>query len=210
MIARLRGVLIECGDGEIIVDVHGVGYRLFVPDSTLRSVPLPGEEVSFYTHMNVREDSLHLYGFSTPAEKRLFETVLSVGGVGPRLALSILSNTTVDGFIRAVLGEDHRVLTKIPGVGKKIASRIVLELKDTFKSDAWTGLLAQESDMSTGGPIAGSVPVVVDAVEALIALGYRDDEAKEAVNRIVDSLDPDTMTVEQVITMALGQLDRVG
>lgn len=211
MIACVRGVLLEAGDGEIIIDVQGIGYRLIVSDTTLRSAPLPGEEIFLYTFTYVREDSLHLYGFLTKAEKRLFESAVSVSGVGPRLAMSILSHATVDGFVRAVLAEDQGALTKIPGIGKKIAARILLELKDKFKREVWAQWLASEhsdTDLSSSHPTGNRV--IVDAIEALMGLGYRDDEAKEAVHTIVEKSDEALLTVEEVITLALATLDRVG
>ena len=205
MIARLRGALVEAGPEGVVVDVNGVGYRLFAPDSTLSALPLPGEEVTLYVHTYVREDAIQLYGFGSKAELRLFETVLGVDGVGPRLALAILSHTSVDGFVRAVLSGDERTLTRIPGIGKKTAARILLELKDKLnRGGAWQ--LQQTGAEGPPPPAPGGVRQ--DVVGALLALGYREEEAAAAAEAALAEVDPASTPLERLITRALRKLDR--
>lgn len=206
MIARLKGALVEAGPEGVIVDVNGVGYRLYSPDSTLGALPLPGEEVTLHVHTHVREDAIHLYGFGSKAELRLFETVLGVGGIGPRLALAILSHTSVDGFVRAVLSGDERMLTRIPGIGKKTAARILLELKDKLGRGG-----AEDLERAVGAeasPAAAPGGVREDVVGALLALGYREDEAVAAAEAAFAEVDPASAPLERLITRALSKLDR--
>lgn len=207
MIARIQGKLLEARLGEIVVDVHGVGYRLLVPDSTLRMLPPVGEDVVLRTYTYVREETFHLYGFLTELEKKLFEVVIGVSGIGPRLAVAILSHLTVHEFIDAVQVGDDKRLTQVPGIGKKMAARILLELKDKFKKDEWADVLhdSKSDETPSGGPME-----VLDAVGALMALGYREEEARQAVDHAVVELDSSPATVEHIITLALSLLDRVG
>lgn len=215
MIGRLKGTFIESGPDRVLIDVSGVGYLVFVPESTLQSLPAIGQETVLHTHMHVREDMIALYGFSTRSELKLFETVVSVRGVGPRLGLTILSHLTPDAFVRAVLSEDVKVLTKVPGIGKKTAARILLELKDKiadrFQSES-------EHEAAPDVPIDKS-SVQDDAVAALVVLGYSESEAQEAVRRASNQLevedagsdgaDADSTAAERLIREALKRLDRL-
>ena len=130
MIARLRGQLFEKSPGQIVVDVHGVGYQVFIALPTYSSIPDPGAEVVLDIHTHVREDAIQLYGFSTKRERTIFERLTHIPGIGPRLALTILSGSSVDDLIASIKREDLARLTSIPGVGKKTAERILMELKD--------------------------------------------------------------------------------
>lgn len=207
MIARLRGSLLEVEGSELIVDVNGVGYRVTVPDTAALRLPGVGNEVVLYVHTHVREDTFELFGFVTKSELRLFETVVTVSGIGPRLALAILSHASVDTFVRAVLSADTAVLTKIPGIGKKTAARILLELKDKLGGETWAQTLVAAE---TSPPISTVPSGAGDAIEALMALGYREDEARKAVETALAQLGAEETDVERIIKVALGRLDRVG
>ena len=133
MIARLRGELFEKSPGQLVVDVHGVGYAVSVAMPTYSSLPEPGSEVSLDIHTHVREDAIQLFGFSTRVERSIFERLTHISGIGPRLALTILSGSSVEDLVGSIKRGDLARLTKIPGVGKKTAERIVLELKDKLR-----------------------------------------------------------------------------
>lgn len=199
MIGWLRGTVLETGPGTVLLDVNGVGYRLSVPASTLQKVEGVGEEAAFHVHTHVREDAILLFGFKSRSELRLFERVVGVSGIGPKLALSILSHLSPEAFARAVIHGESAVLTKVPGIGKKTAARIILELKDKL-AEGW----------SEGAPSAGATPAETastldDAVAALMALGYTQAEAEHAVREVAATSDGD---VSRVITAALQRLDR--
>ena len=200
MIGWLRGIVLEKGPGTVLLDVNGVGYRLAVPSPAVDEIGGPGEEASFHVHTHVREDAILLFGFKSRSELRLFEQVVGVSGVGPKLALAILSHLTPEAFARAVLHGDSAALTKVPGIGKKTAARIVLELKDR---------LAEQS--SDGAPGGGSGPVPAgspreDAVAALMALGYTQLEAEQAVKEAAAASDETDLS--KLVTAALRRLDR--
>lgn len=177
MIALLRGALVAANAGTVVVDVGGVGYRLRVP-SRVRLGAL-GAEVTLHTHLAVREDALDLYGFGDPTTRDLFEVLLSVSGVGPKLALAAIDALGADGLRAAVIGEDVDALTTIPGVGRKGAQRMVLELRER--------LGALGTDLP-GGPMGGSsaptgapVDARTEVRQALAALGYGGDEVQRAL-----------------------------
>ena len=173
MIAQLRGRLLRKQPQEAVVDVAGVGYRVAIPLSTYYRIGEPGGEVTLLTHTHVREDVLALFGFLTVAEQALFERLIAVSGVGPRLALSILSGIEAPELVAALRASDVARLTRIPGVGKKTAERLVLELKDKVQ-----GLAAAEEP-------AASTPSAAkeDLVSALVHLGYSRPEAERGVER---------------------------
>jgi Holliday junction DNA helicase RuvA len=130
MIARISGILIQKSVPQCVVDVHGAGYRVFVPLSTFYELPEEGQTVILHVHTHVREDAINLYGFLTKEEREVFQLLISVSGIGPKLALNILSGIAAGDLVKAVIGEDLKRLTGIPGVGKKTAERMILELKD--------------------------------------------------------------------------------
>lgn len=163
MIGSLRGKLIVKRPSEVIVEAGGVGYQVCVPLGTLSGLPEEGRDVYIYIHTHVREDALLLYGFSTEEEKKTFITLLGVSGIGPKVALSIVSGLSGDEFVRALESEDITMLSRIPGVGKKLAQRMVLELR---------GRLA---------PKEAKDKVFDDALSALVNLGYRKSDAARAV-----------------------------
>jgi Holliday junction DNA helicase RuvA len=191
MIGRIAGRLIEKHPPQIVVDVQGIGYELDVPMSTFYQLPATGAEVSLYTHLVVREDAHHLYGFATEPERRAFRQLLKVSGVGARTALSVLSGLSVADLRDAVSAQDTGRLTKVPGIGKKTAERLLLELRD--KLDA----VSAASAAAKGDGHAG------DVTNALLALGYNDREAGWAVKQL-----PDGVNVSDGIRQALRLLSK--
>ena len=175
MIGSLRGRLTRKSIDEVTLDVGGIGWRVWIPLSTYEALPAEGEEAALVTHLHVREDELTLYGFASARERRLFETLIGVSGVGPRLALHVLSRLTPDRFVSAIRRQDLATLTGISGVGKKTAERLVLELKDKVAEFA-------EVDAADGEPVHLTTNGE-DAVKALIALGIGRASAERAVQQ---------------------------
>lgn len=174
MIGSLNGRLAVKDIDEVLVEVQGVGYRVAIPLSTYEDLPAEGEEVRLLTHLHVREDELALYGFASDRERRLFEILIGVSGIGPRLALHVLSRLTPERFVGAISRGDLTTLTGISGVGKKTAERMVLELKDKVADMADVEAVERGAVLTAGGE---------DAVKALIALGIRRAQAEQAVQR---------------------------
>lgn len=172
MIAFVRGRLCGAQQESVVLDVNGVGYRIHVPAPVIHQLPPKGAEIVLYTHMQVREDGISLFGFDSQEALDLFRQLLNVSGVGPKGALGILSSITPENFIAAVAHENVSLITRAPGVGKKTAQRIILELKDKI----------QKNEQRAASATAGR-GVAADAVEALIALGYGQAEAAQAVSR---------------------------
>jgi holliday junction DNA helicase RuvA len=175
VIAQVRGRLLRKEPQEAIVDVGGVGYRVAIPLSTFYRIGEPGDEVTLLTHTHVREDALALFGFLTAAEQALFERLIAVSGVGPKLALSILSGIEAPDLVTALRSSDLARLTRIPGVGKKTAERLVLELRDKVQ-----GLAATEEEAPATAPLSSAKE---DLVSALVHLGYSRPEAEKGVDR---------------------------
>lgn len=171
MIGRLRGKLLEKSPGQLLVDVHGVGYQVFVAVPTWSAVPDPGGEVILDIHTHVREDAIQLYGFAARLERTVFERLTQVSGIGPRLALTILSGSSVEDLIASIQKGDLARLTSIPGVGKKTAERIVLELKDKLRQ-----FTVDEGPRGSEG----------DVVSALENLGYNRGQIDGAIRRALD------------------------
>ena len=186
MIEWLRGIVVE-NDGEhVVLDVHGVGYGLDVPTSTARELGPPHSQATLYTYLDVKENALQLYGFSTPEERDVFVTCLSVKGIGPQTALSILSTLHISDFAAAVTRHDVTRLTTVPGIGKKTAERLVVELRDKMKS--W----ALESPRAAGSPTSalgsGEENICAEISAALQALGCKPLIADRAASRAVEIL----------------------
>ena len=199
MIASLHGILKFKSPGQITVEVNGVGYRVFIPLSTFYELGEEGSDIALNIYTAVREDAIHLYGFRTPEEKQLFELLLSVNGIGPKLAINLLSGISSTDFVRAVFTEDRHTLTKIPGVGKKMAERMILELRDrVVKLD--TGVAREERKEET--PLD---TIREDALSALVNLGYKKSHAKTILDRILDSV-AGAPSLEEVLKQALKEL----
>jgi Holliday junction DNA helicase RuvA len=175
MIGRIAGTLIEKNPPQVLVDANGVGYDIDVPMSTFYNLPRTGEKVALFTHLVVREDAHLLYGFSTEAERAAFRTLLKVSGVGPKVALAVLSGLSVNDLAAAVALQETGRFTRIPGIGKKTAERLLLELKDKFKVDPRLAV-------GSAGGVAPSANA--DVLNALLGLGYSDKEALAAVKQL--------------------------
>jgi len=203
MIGSVAGTLVEIYADGALVDVNGVGYRVLAPVSVLARLPGAGEKVRLHTHLHVREDALTLFGFTTAEERDVFEVLIGVNGIGPKGGLAVLSVYPPDALRRAILGEDLDALTLIPGVGKKTASRMILELKEK--------LGAGDADLA---PVAGS-PAVREALgevrAALLQLGYTTTEAREAIERVASAKATangnGAAGVEAMLKAALKELD---
>jgi len=199
MIGRIRGQLVHKQPPEILVEVAGVGYEIQVPMTTLFRLPELGAEVSLVTHFVVREDAQLLYGFIDDQDRTLFRQLIKVNGVGPKLALTILSGMDSSSFVRCVQREDISALVALPGVGKKTAERLLIEMRDKLK--AWMAQV-EGADL-TATDLAANIPmvdIVADAEGALIALGYKPPEA----SRMVAAVNDDEVTdSEELIRRAL-------
>ncbi len=187
MISTLKGILIKRSPEEVVVDVGGVGYEVKVPLSTLSELPAEGKSVFLYIHTSVKEDAIELYGFSEEAERDLFRRLLTVTGVGPKLALNILSGTKVTDLEYAIEKEDVALLTRLPGVGKKTAQRILFELREKLPRRV------TEDDR-----------LCMDAVSALVNLGYKKAHAQEAVKKAHDKGHRDIETILKEALKYLG------
>jgi len=193
MIGRIHGKIIEKQPPQLLVDVQGVGYEIDAPMSTFYQLPNMGEVVTLHTHLVVREDAQLLYGFASLAERSLFRTLIKINGVGAKLALTILSGMSASEFIACVQDSDAAALVRLPGVGKKTAERLIVELRDKLKDmHASVGATDVASVSAASSPVA-------DAVSALIALGYKAPEA----SRMVRAVETKDLNTEEIIRMSL-------
>ena len=179
MIATLTGRLASKHPGGVVIDVQGVGYDVLIPLSTYYHLPEPEQPVSLAIYTHVREDALQLFGFRTTREKDAFLLLLSVSGIGPKLALNVISTLSVDDLAAAIRDDDYKVLASVSGIGKKSAGRLALELKDKIEK------LAVATDHKSGKPEAVSNRLADDALSALTNLGYRAADVKDLVNEIL-------------------------
>lgn len=195
MIATLEGVVRAVLADGAVIDVGGVGYRVAMPAPAVASLPAVGRTVLVHTHLHVREDAMVLYGFETVEQRDLFDVLLGVGGIGPKGALAVLSVYSPDAFRKALVTEDLEALTLIPGVGKKTAARMILELREK--------LALPELDVVPGGKGAARA-TLVEVKGALLSLGYTASEAREALERL--PADADERAVEDLLKLALKEL----
>ena len=193
MIGRLTGILVEKNPPQLLLDVQGVAYEVDVPMSTFYNLPATGERIALYTHLVVREDAHLLFGFGSEPERRAFRQLVKISGIGARIALSVLSGLSVAELAHAVTMQDTGRLTKIPGIGKKTAERLLLELKDKLGVDL----------TATVG-VHRPAPVMSDVLNALLSLGYSDKEAVAVVKKL-----PDGLAVGDAIRQALKLLAKV-
>ena len=193
MIGRLSGVLLEKNPPQLLLDVQGVAYEVDVPMSTFYNLPGTGDRITLFTHLVVREDAHLLYGFGSDGERRAFRQLLKVNGIGAKIALAVLSGLSVGELAQAITLQEPGRLTKVPGIGKKTAERILLELKDKLGVDVTT----------TVG-VHRPAPVMSDVLNALLALGYSDKEAVAAVKKL-----PEGLAVGDGIRQALKLLAKV-
>lgn len=194
MIGFLRGRILRRQPPHLLIDVQGVGYEVEAPMSTFYNLPEAGSEVSLYTHLTVREDAHILFGFGSETERRLFRALIRVNGVGPRLALTILSGISVDSFVRCVRGSDSAALTCLPGIGKKTAERLVVEMRDRLDEATIAGTGAAEMNPRD------------EALSALVSLGYKPQEAGHMLQSIKDT----DLSSEEFIRRALQNAARAG
>jgi len=191
VIGHLRGRLVRKAPPALILDVNGVGYELEAPMSTFYRLPELGSEVELHTHLVVREDAQLLYGFATEDERRLFRDLLRVTGIGPKIGLALLSGIDVETFMRCVEAEDAQALTRIPGIGRKTAERLLVEMRDRIRA---LGQLPPAAAKSATGAGARA-----EAFSALVALGYRPVE----VNRLLQGVEQEGAGTEELIRRAL-------
>lgn len=202
MIAKLHGVVDSMEADSLVLMVGGVGYRVFVPTSTAHRLTVQEEAtLNIYTH--VREDAILLYGFHGKNEQRAFEILLTVTGIGPKLALSVLSHLSVEQLVRAVRGRDSRTLTQVPGVGRKTAERMLLELKDRFESWPVADAVAETEAL----PETSTSGAIDDAIAALVQLGYAPETSRAAVASVSEG--GGNMSVEEILRAALRRLQSV-
>jgi len=194
MIGFVRGRLIAKHPPQLLVDVGGVGYELEAPMSTFYGLPGVGSEVALHTHLVVREDAHILFAFATERERRLFRELLKVSNVGPKLALSLLSGMSVDNFLLCIEAQDADTLVRIPGVGRKTAERLLIEMRDRVKNLGQPGVAA-----APGAAVQPATDAQSEAFGALVALGYKPAE----VTRLLKAVDPAVKTTEELIRQAL-------
>jgi Holliday junction DNA helicase RuvA len=201
MIGSVRGRIASKTPPQLMVDVGGLGYELEAPMSTFFHLPAVGQEVSLLTHLVVREDAHVLYAFGTEGERRLFRSLIKVSGVGPKIALALLSGISVEAFSRCVVNEDITALTKVPGIGRKTAERLVIEMRDRLGDPA-----ASPDGVGAGAgvPVPVSANPESEAYAALVSLGYRPAEA----TRLLKAIGPGTHSTEELIRRALQSASR--
>ena len=201
MISYIRGELVAVEKEKVIIDVGGVGYGIFVPESAMGLLPQMGNEVKLYTYLNVREDAMQLFGFLTRDDLEIFKLLMGVSGIGPKGGLSILSKLTADDLRFAIMSGDSKAISAAPGIGKKTAEKVIIELKDKLDIEQ----ILNPSDSETKSAIkmdSSANEVQSEAVQALVALGYGSTESLKAVNKV----NSENMTVEEVLKQALKNL----
>jgi len=200
MIGRLQGVLVEASPPDVLLDVQGVGYELQVPMSTFYALPAEGQ-VCLYTHLSIREDAHQLYGFASQGERELFRSLIKVNGVGPKLGLAILSGMDSQEFIRVVQRDDLAALQRLPGIGKKTAERLLIEMRDKLAHwiPAHAEIAAVQAGQATGSK------ALEEAESALVALGYKPKEANRAVAAVAE----EGMPSQELIRLALKAMVKV-
>ncbi len=201
MIGYIKGILEDADEQSITVEANGVGYHIFVPGSVLAGALPMGEVVKIYTYLSVKEDAMQLYGFLTKDDLNMYKLLLGVSGIGPKAGLGILTGLTADELRFAVLADDVTTISKAPGIGKKTAQKLILELKDKLDlQEAFEQKLSNQKQETT--PKKNNTNIQ-DAVEALVALGYPSADALRAVKRVEGSSD---MSVEELLKAALKKM----
>lgn len=199
MIAYISGALVSAGENYIVIDNHGMGYRIFVSGKFLEHIPAYGTQIKIYTHMYIREDELTLYGFHSEEELSVFRILIGISGVGPKVAMAILTALTIQEIQLAVISEDAKTISKANGVGAKGASRIILELKDKLKMEDMMDAAYEQSIVQD----TQDLNAARDAILALVNLGYSNSEAALAVKKIGDT---SQMDIESILKAALKKL----
>ena len=199
MIAYISGALVSAGENYIVIDNHGMGYRIFVSGKFLEHIPAYGTQIKIYTHMYIREDELTLYGFHSEEELSVFRILIGISGIGPKVAMAILTALTIQELQLAVISEDAKTISKANGVGAKGASRIILELKDKLKMEDMMDAAYEQSIVQD----TQDANAARDAILALVNLGYSNSEAALAVKKIGDT---SQMDIEAILKAALKKL----
>ena len=199
MISYIRGELAAVETEKVIVDVGGVGYGIYMPGQAMGLLPQPGNEVKIHTYLNVREDAMQLFGFLTRDDLEVFKLVIGVSGIGPKGGLSILSHLTPDDLRFAVLSGDVKAISAAPGIGKKTAEKLIIELKDKLNIE---DVLTHAADSSAAAVPVNNGGIQSEAVQALVALGYGSTESLRAVKQV----ELDNATVEDVRKEALKKM----
>ena len=195
MIGRIRGVLVDKKPPEIQIDVAGICYEVQVPMSTLYQLPELGKEITLHTHFVVREDAQLLYGFFEEKDKSMFRSLIKINGVGPKMALGILSSMEANEFVRAVRSNDIDAMVKMPGIGKKTAERLLIEMRDRLKG--W-----DDEEGGTQMPVSAGASITSDAETALISLGYKPQQAAHAIAAVL-KINPEIQGSEELIRHSL-------
>lgn len=204
MIRFIKGSLAEAKDGEIVVENNGIGYAISVPMSVIELLPSIGEELKVYTYFHVREDAMQLFGFLTQDDLEVFKLLITVNGIGPKVALGILGFMSAYDIRYAVMADDAKAIAKAPGIGPKTASKLILELKDKLTLEDMFGDIAESQDVLVEREDSvDKKEIVQDAIEALVVLGYPKTDAAKAVRSV--ELDKN-MTVEELLKKSLKKL----
>ena len=197
MISYIRGELVALEEDKVIVDVGGVGYGIYMPGQAMGMLPQTGNEVKLHTYLNVKEDAMQLYGFLTRDDLEVFKLVIGVNGIGPKGGLSILSQLTPDDLRFAVMSKDVKAISSAPGIGKKTAEKLILELKDKLSIE---DVLNHQVEREGSASVSAGQGLQSDAVQALVALGYGNTEALRAVKKVEIE---ESTTVEDILKGAL-------
>lgn len=198
MISHLKGILEHIDKRHLVLDVKDVGYHVNVASSTLSRLPKLGEEIKLFTYQVVREDEISLYGFLSKEERSLFAILIGVSGIGPKTALTVLSSFPIDRLVSAITKGDVDLISTVPGIGKKTAQKLIIELKEKVAK----AYAIAPADMASGMP--GDAPLISDAISAMITLGYSPREARDAILR--SGIDLNIQSVEDVLKQALKNL----
>ena len=200
MISYIRGELVGIEKEKAVVDVGGVGYGVYMPEGSLNLLPATGSEIKIYTYLNVREDAMQLFGFLTKDDLEIFKLLIGVSGIGPKGGLNILSYLSGDELRFAVLSGDAKAISKAPGIGKKTAEKLIIELKDKLNVDDFLNQTSETPARPQGDAVMGEIHA--EAVQALVALGYESGESMRAVKAV----GKEAGTVEEVLKEALKNL----
>lgn len=197
MIALISGKIVYKGISHVIVDVQGVGYRVFIPLTTFYELPETGQTITLHIHTNVKQDAINLFGFYTVQERDLFQLMISVSGIGPKMSMNILSGISAQELLRAISGGNLGKLVNIPGVGKKMAERLILELKEKVIKKMMLDEMPAADDQHQAGEI-----IMEDALSALVNLGYKNNVAKDALDKVLRSSDEE-LGMDQLLKKTL-------
>lgn len=197
MITYIRGELVAMEEEKVIVDVNGMGFAIFMPATAMNYLPAIGEEVKLHTYMNVREDAMQLFGFLTRDDLKVFKLVIGVSGIGPKGGLSILSKLSPDELRFAVMAADAKAIAAAPGIGKKTAEKLIIELKDKLSIE---DVLERNAEAVSQAPVSATNEAQAEAIQALVALGYGNTEAVKAVKKVAPD---ENTTVEDILKAAL-------